>query len=326
MSVKNYFCEPSEAIDMLDNIREGRVKLGLGIGDELSDNHLRYKQGQFVMVNGADNTGKTTWILWYFVVLALKHKITFDIYSAENSIASLKRDIMQFMTGKTLNKLTDLEYRRAFDEMNHYFKFIRNDIIYNIKELLAISAQSDSKCLLIDPWNSLKGSGGNKHEEDYEACGEIRVFCNTKKKSVYVNAHLVTEAARKKYAKDHEYEGHQMPPSKSDTEGGQKFANRCDDFITIHRMTQFEARKNFTEIHVRKVKETITGGSVTPLDRPLIFKMWNFTRFEVGERNPIANETGQGTPVQQTLTTLNHAKNEKFETESVQKDADPFPF
>ena len=60
--------------------------------------------------------------------------------------------------------------------------------------------------------------------------------------------------------------------------------------------------------------------------RPLIFKMWNFTRFEIGEGNPIANETGQGTPVQQTLSTLNHAKNEKFETESVQKDADPFPF
>ena len=150
--------------------------------------------------------------------------------------------------------------------------------------------------------------------------------CNTKKKSVYVNAHLVTEAARKKYPKDHEYEGHQMPPSKSDTEGGQKFANRCDDFITIHRMTQFEPRKNFTEIHVRKVKETITGGSVTPLDRPLIFKMWNFTRFEIGESNPIAHETGQGTPVQQVLTTLNNKRNEGFETESVQKDADDFPF
>jgi hypothetical protein len=91
-------------------------------------------------------------------------------------------------------------------------------------------------------------------------------------------------------------------------------------------MTQFEQRKNFTEIHVRKVKETITGGSVTPLDRPLIFKMWNFTRFDIGEVNPIANETGQGTPVQQTLTTLNHVKNERFETESVQKDADYFPF
>ncbi|NBN88411.1 MAG: hypothetical protein EBV32_04925 [Proteobacteria bacterium] len=323
---EDFFCDPSEALDVLDNIREGRVKMGLGIGDPMSDQYLRYKQGQFVMINGADNTGKTTWILWYFVVLALKHKITFDIFSAENSIASLKRDIMQFMTGKELRKLSDIEYRRAFDEMNFYFKFIRNDKTYTVQELLKISAQSPNKCLLIDPWNSLRGNGGNKHEEDYDACGDIRVFCNTTKKSVYVNAHLVTEAARKKFPKDHEYEGHQMPPSKSDTEGGQKFANRCDDFITIHRMTQFEARKNFTEVHVRKVKETITGGGVTQLDRPIIFKFWNYTRFEVGERNPIANETGQGTPVQQTLSTLNNKKNEGFETESVQKDADDFPF
>ena len=76
---ENFFCDPSEALDVLDNIREGRVKMGLGIGDDMSDQYLRYKQGQFVMINGADNTGKTTWILWYFVVLALKHKITFDI-------------------------------------------------------------------------------------------------------------------------------------------------------------------------------------------------------------------------------------------------------
>jgi len=321
MSVKNYFCEPSEAIDMLDNIREGRVKLGLGIGDELSDNHLRYKQGQFVMVNGADNTGKTTWILWYFVVLALKHKITFDIFSAENSIASLKRDIMQFMTGKELRKLSDIEYRRAFDEMNFYFKYIRNDKTYTVQELLKISAQSPNKCLLIDPWNSLRGNGGNKHEEDYEICALMRIFCKQTHKSLYVNTHLVTEAARKKFPKDHVNEGHLMPPEKADTEGGQKFANRADDFISIHRMTQHATAFNVTEVHVRKVKETLTGGSVTPREAPLLFTMQDYCKFTIGGNNVL-----ETTPAQQILTTLNHAKNEGFETESVQADADPFPY
>lgn len=307
-----FFFDPSDGYAMLEDIREGRVKMGLGMGMEIVDRHLRFKSGQFVMVNGHDNVGKTAWILWYFCVLSVKYGLTWDIYSAENSLASLKRDVMQFMNGKQLSRMSESEFHRAIEYMNQHFKFIRNDQTYTAKDILKISGSSKGSGLLIDPFNSLRGNGGNKHEEDYDVCGDIRVFCNKTKKSVYVNAHLVTEAARKKYPKDHDFEGHLMPPSKADTEGGQKFANRCDDFITCHRMTQHEGRKNWTEIHVRKVKETITGGGVTMLENPIIFKFWDYSRFEVGETDPI----GKGQPAQGELQkndTLNKFKDYGFD-------------
>ena len=282
------FFNPSDGYSMLEDIRENRVKMGLGIGIFLSDQYLRYKKGQFVIICGSDNCGKTAWVLWYYCVLSLKHGLTWDIYSAENSLTSLQRDIMAFLSGKQLNKMSESELLRNFDLMNQYFRFIKNDEQYTATELLKISASTKSDGLLIDPFNALKSVGGNKHEADYATCGEIRIFCHKTKKSVYVNTHLVTEAARKVYPKDHDYAGHLMPPNKSDIEGGQKFANRCDDFITIHRMTQHETRKTFTEVHVRKVKDTITGGGVTMLEAPIIFKMWDYSRFECGEQNPLA--------------------------------------
>ena len=281
------FYAPSDGFNVLEDIRENRIKLGLGIGITMPDNHLRYKKGQFVIVTGHDNVGKTAWVLWYYCVLSVKHGLTWDIYSAENSLSSLQRDIMSFMSGKQLNKMSESEMMQAFEKMNRHFRFIRNDNLYNAKELLSIAGGTKADGLLIDPFNSLRSNGGNKHEDDYATCGDIRIFCHKTKKSVYVNTHLVTEAARKVYPKDHDLAGHLLPPNKSDVEGGQKFANRCDDFITIHRMTQHPERKNWTEVHVRKVKETITGGGVTMLDTPIIFKFFDHSKFYCSDTNPL---------------------------------------
>jgi hypothetical protein len=58
-------------------------------------------------------------------------------------------------------------------------------------------------------------------------------------------------------------------PGKSDTEGGNKFANKADEFITIHRLVGNIEAYNITELHIRKVKETETGGQVTPFENPV---------------------------------------------------------
>mgnify|MGYP006957769196 CR=1 FL=1 len=61
-------------------------------------------------------------------------------------------------------------------------------------------------------------------------------------------------------------------PRKADTEGGSKFPNKADDFLTIHRHVEDPDNFMWTEIHVRKVKETETGGRVTFYDSPVKLK------------------------------------------------------
>ncbi len=66
-----------------------------------------------------------------------------------------------------------------------------------------------------------------------------------------------------------------VAPYAEDTEGGGKFVNRADCFMTIHRKVQAPDHniKKTTELHIRKVRETETGGMPTPIDDPITFTM-----------------------------------------------------
>lgn len=128
---------------------------------------------------------------------------------------------------------------------------------------------------MIDPYNSLKidlsgFSKLNTHEFHYEAASEIKSFGQQNNFGWFVNHHAVTQAAR---AKDGEKK-YPIAPQKADTEGGQKFANKADDFLTIHRVTSHPEDWMITELHVRKIKDTETGGRPTSFDSPVRFEMY----------------------------------------------------
>ena len=52
-------------------------------------------------------------------------------------------------------------------------------------------------------------------------------------------------------------------------------------------MTQHTERWNIGELHVRKVKETITGGCVTPRDKPLELRWYNHCAYFIDNLNPL---------------------------------------
>jgi len=112
------------------------------------------------------------------------------------------------------------------------------------------------------------------HEYDYEAISEMLTMANANGIAVWLNAHAVTEAQRMKGP-----DGLPIAPFAEQTEGGGKFVNRADDFVTFHRKIQHPdaAMRRTVEMHVRKIRETETGGSPTSLDNPLMFEC-NFDR------------------------------------------------
>ena len=77
--------------------------------------------------------------------------------------------------------------------------------------------------------------------------------------------HAFTEAQRRKGP-----DGLPIAPYAEDTEGGGKFVNRSDCFLTLHRKVQSSDHniRKMSELHVRKVREVETGGQPTPLDEP----------------------------------------------------------
>jgi len=254
--------------EYLKDYHSGKILMGKGIGLPLDD-FLRFKHSQFTIINGLDNVGKTIWMLWYMLCLSRKHDLKWCIYSGENKTGQLVRQLIQFHTGKRLEQLELKEVFLYEIEISKWFKFVDNSPFYKLDELLDIFSDGNYDGCLIDPFTGL--DRGYTHSDNYEFLNKSRQFCKSTGKSLYVNTHVVSEAARRNYAENHEYAGYPYPPNKSQSEGGQPFGNRADDFITIHRLNGHPLMNYKTQIYVRKIKDTETGGQVSPIDDPIEF-------------------------------------------------------
>ena len=274
--------------ESLYDYHEGKIKKGLDIGLEDFDKHLRFKQGQFVMINGLDNVGKTLFIVWYFLCLSMKHNLKWCIWSGENEAWQIKRDLMSMYEGVKFNEIDIKRITVLMDYIDNWFLFVDNRNLYSHKEILKLFKSQEVNGCLIDPFTGMNHDRKiNQFERNYQFCNDVREFCNKTGKTVYVNTHPQTEASRRVYANDHTLKGFVQPPKKSDTEGGQSFANRCDDFLTIHRMTNHPEMWMLTEVHVRKVKDKETGGDITFLDDPLRLDYNSGLGFTLGGHNPL---------------------------------------
>jgi len=274
-----------------DNIYDyhaGKIKQGKDIGLIEFDKYLRFKQGQFVMINGLDNVGKTLFIMWYFLCLSMKHDLKWCIWSGENNAWQIKRDLMTMIEGVKFQEIPLKRLTALLSYVDRWFKFVDNRKLYSHNEVLRLFNTQEVNGCLIDPFTGLNHDRRiNQFERNYQFCNEVREFCNKTGKTVYVNTHPQTEASRRVYGNEHTLKGYIQPPKKSDTEGGQAFANRCDDFVTIHRMTNHKDMWMLTEVHVRKIKDKETGGNITFLDEPLRLNYNSGLGFTLGGNNPL---------------------------------------
>jgi hypothetical protein len=218
------------------------------------------------------------------LLAALYHGWKGIILSSENTLGGFMRKMIQFYWGQPLrgtNAMNNKQRAIAQAFIEKHFKLVKaQEELYNYKDVINMvrairSKFPDYKNGLIDPYNSLKIdlSGFSKlstHEYHYEALSELKADGQQNKFGWWVNHHAVTLAARTKDAE----KKYIMPPRKADTEGGQKVPNKADDFLTIHRLADHPEDWDVTQIHVRKIKDTETGGRPTPQDFPVRFQMY----------------------------------------------------
>ena len=280
----SFLATPEDYDGYLGQVIDGTLPMGLTTGSPELDKHFLYKEGNMVSINGIDNTGKTSFILWLLLIAAMYHGWKGLLFVSENSLGGVMRKLIQFYWGKQLHgnyAMTKEEYQvaKSFVE-KHFFHIKAQEDLYNYKDILNMVKKArlkipDLKYCMIDPYNSLKTdlSGFSKlstHEYHYEALSELKSYGQQTMFGWYVNHHAYSGAARLKDG-DRKYP---LAPRKEDTEGGVKVANKTDDFLTIHRLTQHPSDWMITEVHVRKIKDTETGGMPTPLESPVRFEMY----------------------------------------------------
>lgn len=273
----SFISSDDEDFRWIDDYAQGKIEVGLDTGDARLDEYFRYKK-EFVVINGHSNVGKTTTMLYLIANSAVRHDWKWVIYSSENRTSSVKMSLMQFAMDKKVADMTFLERKQAYKWVGDHFIIINNNQIYGYADLILffekILNQQPIDAVFIDPYNSLKldmrNTGISTHDYHYEAASEFLTFTKTNNIAVWVNAHAVTEAQRRKGP-----DGLPVAPYAEDTEGGGKFVNRADCFMTIHRKVQAmdpEIRK-MSELHVRKVRDVETGGKPTPLEDPYCVMM-----------------------------------------------------
>tara|TARA_R110000803_G_scaffold13153_3_gene37150 strand:+ start:2896 stop:3765 length:870 start_codon:yes stop_codon:yes gene_type:complete len=260
-----------------------RVKQGYDFGHYKIDEHLRFKRGNFNIILGHNNVGKTTVILFLMVLQSVNNNLKWLVFSSENTPESIAIKIIQFYLGKPINKVEEDELQKAMMfMMGHFIIMDADKKMYSYRDLIEeatdINNEEGIDGFLIDPYNSLKKEpkmyqalGG--HEYDYEVATAFRNWAKQQKVSIWVNTHAVTSALRNKYPKDHEYAGMTKPPSVGDVEGGGKWGNRADDMWIIDRLISHPSLWMYTHIHCVKVKETETGGKPTPYEEPIQIRM-----------------------------------------------------
>jgi hypothetical protein len=256
----------------IDDFSQGKVELGLDTGDALLDEHFRYKK-EFVIINGHSNVGKTTTALYFIVNAAIRHGWKWVLYSSENRTASVKMNLMQMAMNKKVGDMSYYERKKAYKWVNDHFVIINNDQVYSYGDIVLfmekVMAQQTIDAIFVDPYNSLKidlrNNAISTHDYHYEAASTFLTFSKANDVAVWLNMHAFTEAQRRKGE-----DGLPTAPYAEDTEGGGKFVNRCDCFVTIHRKVQSADPniRKMSEFHVRKVREVETGGRPTPLDEP----------------------------------------------------------
>lgn len=269
--------------DKILDIKYGRIKEGLKIGVPEIDEYLRFKKSNFNLIIGHANVGKTTIIIYLFVLWAIKHKLKFLIWSSENTPQSIVRKIIEFKMGLPIQEASEQQIADAINWCDFHFKVIDVEELYTYKQLMKeaelIKDAWDYDALLIDPYNSLSKDPklqkltGNSHDYDYQVASEFRLFAKKQEVTVFLNAHGVTNALRQVHPSGHEYEGLPKPLSMGDVEGGGKWGNRSDDIICIHRYTGHASDWMYSILSILKVKENETGGRPTPFDEPIKLRM-----------------------------------------------------
>lgn len=261
--------------------RQGLIETGKGFGYEELDKYFVLKEAEFYAFVAHSNVGKTTSILWFILVSAVNHGWNWMIYTGENTSASIKMKLIEYLTGRRIKDVPEHWLKYAISFINDHFYLITNDKTYEYKELLgfaeSLSRHKSLKGIFIDPYNSLKANvtlSKSKYQYDYEAYSDMLAFTNRTKITLFLSAHTNTEAQRML-----DNDGNQKMPHATMVEGGVALYNKCHNFIVFHRKIKDQERWMYTEISVDKVRNKDTGGQPTIKGQPILLKMEKAVEF-----------------------------------------------
>jgi twinkle protein len=224
--------DPSEYRDDVIELFRSGFQPGAGCGITGVDNIFRVLPQTLTVVTGIPGSGKSTFLTWLSVQLALNHDYRCAVLSAETSSQIHLIQMASILKRKPYrgaNRMSENELNEAIDWLGDRFVFIDEsdtDISSVLDRTHAAILRNGVRLLIVDPYNFLTGSmddvaGINK------MLVSLKSFAVEHGIAIWLVAHPV-----KMYPQQ---DGTTPVPTGYSVAGSSSFFNVCDSGITVSR-------------------------------------------------------------------------------------------
>lgn len=233
---------------------------GVSTGWDEVDQLYTVRPGEFTVVTGIPNSGKSNWLDAMLVNLAREYGWTFAMFSPENQpLEDHMARMVEKMIGKPFSdgptpRMGEQELDFGMKMVGEYFSWILpdDDADWTIETLLdrakALVFRRGIRGLVIDPWNELEHQLSNGESETVyigNVLKHVRQFARRHGVHVWIVAH----PAKLYREKD---TGNYPVPTLYDISGSAHWRNKADNGIVVWR--DFSDSEKAVEIHIQKVR------------------------------------------------------------------------
>ena len=261
--------------DYISGIYNDGYTKGLSTGIASLDPHFTMRKRELTIITGLANRGKSTFLFYLMLLMSRKYGWKWAVYSPENSpVGDIIIELAEMMCGKTADKdnigrMSMARLDKSVDFITEHFFFLEFEEVPSTPDLLReferLCYEKNIDGCVIDPWNDLrKPDTAIMYDFIYKSLASIRRFKDKYDLHFIISTHSIS--AKSRLVSD---DGSTRPPGMYDAEGGGVWANRSDNFLTIHRNPNSEDWDK-TQIHVRKIKFQKMVGMPTNDDSPVI--------------------------------------------------------
>ena len=239
--------------NVLNFSEHGIANYSIGLAE--SDNYIKFTLGEWSVLTGIPNSGKSDICDQICVNMALMHDFRVamfapESYPYEGHIKRIANKINQ--TNCTTEQLNDSK-----DFIKDHFFLVKIDlenltlkaILDKFRELVF---QKGINICVIDPWNMLDHSAQRDYSYIGRILSEITQFCQQ------TNTHLILVAHPRKMQMEN---GQYVIPSPYDISGSSDFFNKAYNCLTAYRVLgqKTEYQSDAVQVHVQKVKRKENG-------------------------------------------------------------------
>lgn len=245
-----------EFFELRENGYEDGVITGIGDFDKLFSFH----KGQLTVVSGIPGSGKSTFMDFVSMQLALKNKWKIGMYTPENQKVIIHgHRLAEMLIGKPLlqswNQMTETELAQAIDFIDNVIKYLFPDDLTSLDELMEsidyMSKVYNIDMFIIDPWNTI---AHNIARGDTETTYTAKALNKLKYQARELNIHTVIVAHPTKM--DEIKPNQFRVPNLYDISGSANWFNVVDNGIIVHR-----TETNQADIYIKKIKHGFMGST-----------------------------------------------------------------